>query len=330
MKGCKIFFLDHRSNYINSLGDALGQLGHQVFFQSSWRMEEIEQGISHFKPDILITVGCDSPLYIPSIDSLPDICRKYGVFHLYWATEDKIHHERWSLPFVRRVQPDYVWTIHPECTQSYQAINIPASYLNFCFNPRLFPAKSPSIDEFYDISFIGTTHLNEMTYRYDSLRQLLIPLVKSNIRTDIWGYGWEEEQDVIARHFEVEIPQEWIHGFLPYKNTAEIYHKSKIILGVQNALDQVTQRTFEILGAGGFMIASKTPELCRLFSDGIDIVLSGGPEETIELVSYYLAEPEKRQKIGQRAREKVLQNYTYDRQLKKIWPELEKAILKRR
>lgn len=325
MKTYKIFFLDHRTYCINSLGDSLAQLGHEIMYQTSWRHDEVERGIAYFRPDILITIGFNRRLF-RFADRIPELCRRYRLFHLYWATEDLINHVDWSYPYVQRTRPDLVWTIHPACIDIYESLGIPSSYLNFAFNPRIFPSKQTKEREVFDISFVGNTHLFKRTYRFDSLQHLLFPLVGIGQRVHIWGSDWRKDEGLIAKEFGKTIPREWLKGHLLYSKSGNVYRSSKIILGVQNALDQVTQRTFEILGSGAFMIASRTQGILSLFEDKKELVLSSSPEETIELVSYYLNKPELRYEIGLQGRKKVLENYTYTRQIINIWPKAEALV----
>ncbi|NLM52303.1 MAG: glycosyltransferase [Firmicutes bacterium] len=326
MQTFKFFLLDHRSYCINSIGDALAQLGHQVFFQSSWHDKEIEAGIAYFKPDILLTVGYNRRLF-RYLERLPALCKKYRLFHIYWATEDLINHADWSLTFIRKGKPDLVWTIHPACVEKYERLGIPSAYLNFAFNPRLFPAKTKEDKEIYDLAFIGSTHLFKETYRIESLKQLLFPLVKEKQKVDIWGIGWKKEAAQIKKFFGLTVPSDRVHGFLPYKKTAFVYRSAKIVLGVQNAVDQVTQRTFEILGSGAFMIASRTKALEELFTDRQEIVLTKSAEETLDLINFYLKRPELRLQIGQNARRKIMQHHTYKQRLQKVWPQAQSLIL---
>lgn len=315
--------------YLDSLGDTLAQLGHRISYQSSWNMTEIEAGIAYFQPDILITVGLDIPLRSPTLDVIPEICRKHNLFHIYWATEDKIHHDLWSLPFMDRIKPDYVLTIHPECVASYQQRGIPAQYMNFACNPRFFKEKPPAIGDIYDISMIATAHLDQYTYRYDSFAHLFFPLVHANQKVHVWGSGWEGNP-LVQPYFGADVPSDWLQGYLPYRSTETVYHQSKIVLGVQNALDQVTQRTFEILGAGGFMLASRTPELSRMFTEDVEIVLSESPSETLEKVAFYLAHPALREQIGQAARRKILAAHTYLHRIQDIWPVVDAMVKEKR
>ncbi|SCY57593.1 Spore maturation protein CgeB [Alkaliphilus peptidifermentans DSM 18978] len=305
-------------------------MGHKLTYQSSWVSKEIEAGIDYFKPDILITVGYNKPLFHRFAEEIPKLCKKYNLFHLYWATEDLINHTSWSLPYIKKSKPDLVWTIHPDCIKKYESLGIPSSYLNFALNPRLFPPKKKDDKEIYDISLVGATHLFKRTYRFDSLKHLLFPLVQVGQKTHVWGYGWRKDEALIASIFGQTVPHDWLQGHLLYGVSGSVYQKSKIVLGLQNAEDQVTQRTFEILGTGAFMIASRTKAITEMFEDKKELVLTSSPKETIELVTYYLNRPDIRHEIGCNARKKIMDKYTYHQNLIKIWPKAEQLINKRK
>lgn len=326
MEPYKILFITELSNYTQSLGDALKQQGHVVYCLPSWEDGEIAAAAERIKPDLLITVGCreEGPSAMPV--RLRELCDRLHMIHLYWATEDKIHYDRISLPVVQRLKPDLILTLHPDCIPMYQRHGFSAIHFNFALNPRLFPPKTDLSREIYDLSFVGTTHLEVRTYRYTSLKHLLFPLVKAGIRTEVWGRNWQRVRQQLQEEFGLGVPPEWDHEFLPFERTAEVYHQSRIMLGVQNAEDQVTQRTFEILGTGAFMIASRTPELMRLFREGEEIVLSSSPEETLELVEYYLRHPEERLRIGMKARAAVMREHTFDHRLTMLWPHVRKRM----
>jgi len=102
--------------------------------------------------------------------------------------------------------------------------------------------------------------------------------------------------------FSREVPQDWIRGYLPYTEANKVYSSVDIVIGPQNLPGQLTQRTYEILGSGGFLITSDTPAVLRLFEPGRDLVVSASKEDTLRLVSYYLKNPEQRQKIREHAK----------------------------
>lgn len=107
------------------------------------------------------------------------------------------------------------------------------------------------------------------------------------------------------------VPLEWLHGYLDYLETNKVYSSADIIIGLQNHRTQVTQRTYEILGAEGFLLTSDTPEIRRLFQPGRDLVVSSSAEETIDLVRYYLKKPAEREKISRQGKETVEKYHTY-------------------
>lgn len=303
--------------------DTLGQLGHDIAYQSSWNFAEIEAGIAYFKPDILLTIGCDIPLRDPALDILPHLCTKYGLFHIYWATEDKIHFHSWSLPFIRRIAPDLIWSLHEDCVRAYIDMGIPSAYLNFAYNPRLHQFTKQGSAQTFALSLIATTHLDTYTYRYESLRELVIPLLRAGKSVNIWGFGWHEDKQKIADTFALTIPDTAIHGYLPYKDSFSVYAETQIVIGVQNALDQVSQRTFEILGSGACMLTSRTPAMEQLFTDGMEVLMSSSAEETLAKVEAYLQQPQACMKIGAQARKKVLATHTYHHRFAHVWPHLE-------
>ena len=105
----------------------------------------------------------------------------------------------------------------------------------------------------------------------------------------------------------VDIPRDWIQGYIDYTDANKVYSSSDIIIGLQNLPTQLTQRTYEIMGSGGILLTNDIPIINRLFKSGRDLITSSSPEETIELVKYYLQYPEKRNVIKKcfRSRERT-------------------------
>ena len=52
----------------------------------------------------------------------------------------------------------------------------------------------------------------------------------------------------------MDIPKDWIHGPMHYLETCKVYNSADIIIGLQNYQELITQRTYEILGSGGFLL----------------------------------------------------------------------------
>lgn len=56
----------------------------------------------------------------------------------------------------------------------------------------------------------------------------------------------------MSKYIGREIPPNWIHGYLDYTEAYKVYSSAKVVIGLQNCESQLTQRTYEILGSGGF------------------------------------------------------------------------------
>lgn len=135
-------------------------------------------------------------------------------------------------------------------------------------------------------------------YRMTCLQTLIVPLVRSDIRVDFYGRHW----DLMAPWLGLDIPAGWIRGHLPYPEANKVYSSADIVIGLQNYPALVTQRTYEILGSGGFLLTQDTPAVRRLFSPGRDLVVSSTPDDTVHLVRHYLEHPEERHNIRTQGR----------------------------
>ena len=78
------------------------------------------------------------------------------------------------------------------------------------------------------------------------------------------------------------------------------------------------KRVMDICAAGGFALTNYCEETAELFKEDEEIVMFKTPEELVDKVSYYLEHDVKRREIARKGQEKVLQNYTYEKQLQKL------------
>ena len=70
--------------------------------------------------------------------------------------------------------------------------------------------------------------------------------------------------------------------------------------------DLITARTFEIPGAGGFMLHERTTEAEQFFEDGRDCVLFSDHDEMVDKIHYYLAHDDERCAIAAAGRQRCL------------------------
>ena len=80
----------------------------------------------------------------------------------------------------------------------------------------------------------------------------------------------------------------------------------------------VSQRVFDVMAAGGFMLSNYQQELEELFVDGEDIVLYHNMQELQEKVEYYLTHDEERERIAKNGQQKVLRQHNYHEKMQQI------------
>ncbi len=121
----------------------------------------------------------------------------------------------------------------------------------------------------------------------------------------IHGRGWP---DLPYADCTIERPIEW-------RRLNLAYNRSRICLNVhqdnQIGLElSLNPRTFDVMGAGGFMLCDYVEGMERMFRIGKDFVVSSSEKDTLELVEYYLNNREEREKIASSGHAKVMRDHT--------------------
>ena len=259
--------------------------------------------------------------YIPeNVEAIKEAAAKSQALMIYWATEDIQHVYRWSLPFVRNLGVDLVFTINQACVEIYSRYGIKAEHLNFACNTDIFSPLPPDGDYDTDVLLVANHYdLPSLgLYREESLRQLLVPLLElSDLRVEIWGRNWTG----LHRYSSVLVPAERVRGTAPFELTPLLYASARIVLGPQNESKyptQLTMRTFEVLGTGALLLTSKTAAVRHLFRPGHHLIASGSARETAAMVKTYLGDPTARRRIGECGRQLILKKHTYKHRAEKM------------
>ncbi|OBR92844.1 MULTISPECIES: glycosyltransferase [Clostridium] len=309
----KVLFFQNHPMWIHGLPNGFQDLGHEVKVSGELTKENVEQMILNFKPDLVITIGWTNETVGEKVNWIRKYIKLYKITHIYWATEDPTHTFSFTLPLIQKMQPDFVFTICQERVDYYKKLGIKAAHLDFGFHPSVHYFTGVQDKYHCSIAVVANGYPKNLTlypnhYRIQSIKTLIAPLVKENIRIDFFGWGWENLSFILGQ----DIPKEWIHGYLDYTLANQVYSSSDIILGIQNHRTQVTQRTYEILASRGFLITSDTPKIRSLFTPEKDLVVSSSPQETLDLVKYYLKEKDKCDEIRKQGQKSVsIHHYKY-------------------
>lgn len=276
-------------------------------YSRSSQSKVLSREIETFRPDVVLTPGWsiglfDEEQYIATI-------KECGLFHVYWATEDPVFWEKCTMVFAPH--SDYVFTVAEECLPRYAELGKPASTLLFGCNPELHRLVRPNPRYAHDIILVANNYHQyhtELNARRASIQTVLFPLIEAGLDVKVYGIEWTSSDA------DIRIPEANYGGYCPYRETAAAYSSAKIVLGIQSVDTSPTQtscRTFEIMGSGAFYLTSYTPSHERLFENHKHLVWSKSPDETVELVKYYLAHDEERARIARAGQQCVYERHSY-------------------
>ena len=308
----RVLFLESDPMWIYGLPNGFCDAGHTVMVSGPLTKDSIMDMISNFQPDLIFTMGHTAEHTEEKQKMIRECVPSTNIPHVYWSTEDPGYTFIFSLPLIQTIEPDFVFTICPSRVDFYREKNIPSAHLDFGYHSSVHSPVEVNEKHKAQIAIVanGYPMLYKKSpdhYRFKALRSLLSPFLDENIRIDFWGRYWDQMEHILGK----KIPNDWIHGFLPYTEANKVYSSAEIILGIQNHDTQLTQRTYEVLGSGGFLLTNDTSEIRRLFSTGKDLIVSHSSKETIELVKYYLSHPEERNKVKKAGMETV-KKYSYE------------------
>ncbi|MBE9915162.1 glycosyltransferase [Paenibacillus donghaensis] len=307
----KVLFLESNPVWIHTLPEGFRDAGHQVEISGALTQDNIPSIIESFSPNLIITMGWGPEQTEEKQLWIREHVKASGIPHVYWATEDPNFTSQFTLPLIERMQPDFVFTISSKKVKWYRERGIKADHLDFAYHPSVHRKTKPRKKYRRSIAVVANAYPEVLKqyprhYRNQSIRTLIRPLIKQGIRVDFYGRDWDKMKPFLGEN----IPHHWIHGYLPYEEAYKVYNSSAIMIGLQNYADMVTQRTYEILGSGGFVLTSNTAGVRRLLTPGKDLIVSSSPKETLRLVRYYLKRKKLRERIKRQGRLTIApQNY---------------------
>lgn len=306
-----VLFLDVEPLYADLLPAGLRQIGCTVRTVAEVLDGQLDRELAVFQPDFVLTMGWSTFPTPERLELIRKTLDRHGIPIIYWATEDPCWHVEWCVPYVLALQPDLVVTICTEYVRRYRELGFRAACLPFGYNHELYRPVAPRAEYVCDIAVVANFYTNQFDRmnRKRSLQALVSPLLERGYDLKIWGNNWH-----LAPTFGLPVRDGMLRYYLNHRETPAVYSSAQIVIGLQNEFDyrtNLTMRTCEVLGAGGFLLTSRTDAVARMFEHGKHLIMSGSPEETVELVDYYLAHPEQRGKIAAAGKARVRSRHTY-------------------
>lgn len=320
----KILFLERGKLWSYGLPDGLRELGHIVRMSGPVTNRRVVTQLKSFKPDLLISVGWGPDHTKPKQRLMRKLATQYKIPLIYWSTEDPNFTQVFTIPLLQTMKPDFVFTISSKTAEMFREMGYRSAHMDFAYHRNIHRQTNPTAKYRSDIAVVANAypdvlHKYRRIYRRKTLEVLIRPLLEQGFRIDFYGRDWHRMKPFLG----AVIPKEWLRGSIPYKDAHKVYSSAKIILGLQNYKDMVTQRTYEVLGSKGFMLTCDTPAVRQLLKPGRDIAVTSTPEQTIALVHRYLEDSGARDRIRDQGRIAIDQ-HNYKNRARKMLTVLQK------
>lgn len=170
-----------------------------------------------------------------------------------------------------------------------------------CTDPEVFyTSKDESLQE--DILFVGVTR--------GVYREIIKDVMQTDFDVSIYGMEWENFID-----------EKYIKGqFIPNEELYKYYSSCKILLNDHwedmRDMDFPSNRLFDALACGTFVISDKIPSAETLFEGSI--ITYENAQDLNEKIGYYLTHDDERQAIAEKGKKFVLKNHTFENRVDNI------------
>jgi spore maturation protein CgeB len=220
------------------------------------------------------------------------IMARGDVATISWTTDDS-----WKYREVSRfIGKAYhaMTTTYEDAVPKYHRDGIPNILLTqWAANVVSLLEPQPAQNCHYPVSFVGQAHGDRLK-RIEHLRSL-------GLEVSCFGHGWPS-------------------GSVKAEDIPKIYRDSVISLNFANSkgVNQIKARTFEVPGAGGFLLTEGAPGLDKYYTPDKEVAVFDGLKDLVEKAKYYLSHPEERDAIAKSGFDRTKREHTYDLRMKEV------------
>jgi len=187
-----------------------------------------------------------------------------------------------------------------------------AAFLPFAWDEEVFPYQEPDDKIWPGVLFVGG---------WDEEREAFLDEIAKHYPLKIYGPSyWGERTRAGSLSKKC-----WMGSDLRGAEAAKMIRESAVCLNIlrnQHVIkgepDGLIMRHFEVPGAGGFLLSTRSGGATRLFPEGDIAEYFADAEECLEKVKQYLADPAKRSGIVQRAHASVAMHHRYDDRIREL------------
>lgn len=293
--------------YANIL-PALRNLGHEVVFFESWNKQcytdfadlniRLLETVIEFSPDIVFIILMNFEIWLETLDQ---IRFGTGAYVINWAPDDS-----WKFRESSRFLLDHVdlhCTTSPVAHQAAQRMGYTNVFLTqWAANSQVLSAPRPARECPIQVSFIGTA--------YGNRRRWIKGLQRHGIAVQCYGHGWPNGP--LTTEQLLSVMRDSVIS-LNFADSELIFSKGRL-----HRSRQIKARTFEVPGAGGFLLTEMAPGLHAYYEPDNELVTFNKLDDLAVIISDLLQNPDKRDAIAGAAHKRTLSCHTYEHRLSVI------------
>ena len=269
----------------------------QVVSQAVWAQVQAQE------PHLVLAMA-QAPLSRNALHRL----RKDGVTTAMWFVEDHAIFTYWRAyaplyDFFAVIQKDFLAEL--AALGTCQAMYLPVAMQPSVHRPLVLdPVEKRRFGS--EVSFVGAGYPNR--------RLLFRRLLGFDFK--IWGTEWDGEA-MLAERVQKQGTR------VSTDETVKIFNATQVNINIHSSLqadqlvpkgDFVNPRTFELAGCRAFQLVDRRALLPELFDDD-ELATFESPEELLDKLVYYLARPEERAGLAERAYQRAMRDHTYAKRM---------------
>jgi spore maturation protein CgeB len=291
--------------YANFL-PALQRLGHSVEFFESWDKtgyrdfadlnRQLLQTVARINPDVIFFVFFTYEIWLETLDLIRRSC---PAILIDWGTDDSWKYEQ-SSRFIAPHVDVHATTAGGACAKAARdgIGNFVAS--QWAANADKLREPLPAKDCRYAVSFVGTAY---------GRRPAIVQVLRTKgVEVTCFGHGWpsgsvsDEEIPRIIHESTISLnfADSGVHGLPPRRHR------------------QIKARTFEVPGAGGFLLTENVEGLSAFYVPDEEVVAFDGVDDLAQKIGHFLKHPHERDRIARAGYERTHREHTYDARFREL------------
>lgn len=297
-----------KMNKERGLTEALANYGLAIELDYLNEKYDLVEVVKAWQPDLLIMqiqgVGRKMTPYI--LATLRNTCPSMVVVNWNGDAHEAGLTNSGVIELLRYV--DLQTTINAKVLPVYEQLGINAAYWQIYFKEALEPL--PDMPE-YEVLFSGNCYDDRRTKLVSELRNTRHPNTRT-VRLGVYGNCAFADGNT---HYN-------------FAAQSSLYQKAKIVVGdtFPNTVGFVSNRLFQVLGNGGFLLQQHSPRLDELtgLQAGVHYAEWTTNRDLKEKIVYWLSpeQDEQRQQIARQGRDFVRECYSADAQVRKLFTDL--------